>query len=378
MSDEEFRVCLYDAGLAESLDRFIQRTWPGHRVSKDSSGLRTLPPQPRAPTFLFLKREEVLGHITTLPVRLHCGSRVVPAHWLVGFMVLPEFRNRPIGPLLVRKVNQTLDLAMTLHVEESVLKIFLGLGWTHVGVIPNHIRVLNAGRVLENIQAGELTFLRKYHMASNFIRPILSHSFTRALAAMSCSAACGLLATFTVPFRPAAACSKVMREHGFDGSYDALWQRVGRKFDALIVRDLCYLESRYGQRMDRYRLLAYRDQGELRGYCILKIKQFSNDLRMGNLCAATLVDCLFDPDDLSVLQSLFTASVRQCRSEQVDVVICTASHSTVRELLSINGFLKIAGNLNFACRDSKGSIGQTPELASWHLMRGDSDADQNF
>ena len=92
----------------------------------------------------------------------------------------------------------------------------------------------------------------------------------------------------------------------------------------------------------------------------------------------TIVDCLFDPRAPAPLHALLAAAVRLCARDGVDAVLCTASHAAVRRLLRANGFFAIPGNLNFALHNRTTLPIQDIPLDSWHLMRGDSDADQNF
>ena len=99
---------------------------------------------------------------------------------------------------------------------------------------------------------------------------------------------------------------------------------------------------------------------------------------MGWLRMATIVDCLFDPNKPQALQALVSASIRRLAREEVDVIFCTASHRTVKEVLMRNAFIKMPGNLNFAYYDRHHVIPQDLPLTSWHLMRGDSDAAGNF
>lgn len=377
MATENCTVCLYYEGLNESLQKFATRVWPANDLTSEEG--QSVAMKPRSPVFLFLRDEEVLGHIATIPVQLSANHQIFPGHWVVGFMVLPEYRNGLIGPLLIKKVNENLDLAFTLHVEEAPLRIFKGLGWKHLGVIPQYVYMLNAHRFFHNIRLEQMTFLEKYSKAwANWFNMIISHALTRFLMTTLASLIFSIFSLVTIWGRLTPERGTVREEKAFEASYDTLWQRVQGKFDALIVRDRAYLEARYGQQMSNYRLLACRHREKLLGYLILKIKQFQNDPRMGNIRMGTIVDCLFDPADRRVQQSLLVAAMRLCRSKEVDVIFCTASHFQVQELLMVNGFIKLPGNLHFAYYDRKGCISPHLELSSWHLMRGDSDADANF
>ena len=141
---------------------------------------------------------------------------------------------------------------------------------------------------------------------------------------------------------------QVQEEPGFDESYDELWRTVSGRFGACPARDRRHLRERYGDNPERYRVFGCRDGSRLLGYCIVKIRQFSGDSRMGNMKVGTIVDCLFDPSSPAVMQSLLEAAVRLFREEDVHGVLCTASHAAVRRLLRANGFFAIPGNLNFA------------------------------
>ena len=171
---------------------------------------------------------------------------------------------------------------------------------------------------------------------------------------------------------------RVTEDHEFDRSYDAFWERVGSKFDALVVRDRAYLQSRYGSTLKDYKLLACREKDELWGFCIVKVKQFQDDPRMGWLRMGSIVDCLFDPSSPQALQALLSASIGCLAREAVDAIFCTASHRTVQKYLMRNAFIKMPGNLNFAYHDRIGAIDKHVSLSAWHLMRGDSDAAANF
>jgi hypothetical protein len=366
----KYEVCLYQADRSASLEKFVRRVWP-----QESSNIAAgSAPRVNSPIVLFLKDEEVIGHIATLPVQLCCRSKTRSASWAVGFMVLPEHRNGPIGPLLVKKLNETLDLALTLHVEEAPLKIFKGLGWRHLGVIPQYVYLSDPYAFFKNIRIGRLSFLRKSRATAG----PLSLPIVQWFMSVCYSITLSLFSVAAILWKPHRPAGHIREEVAFDSSYDVLWQKVGGQFPAAVVRDRAYLQSRYGRKMKDYRLLAHRFNNELLGYCIVKIKRFSNDTRMGNMRVGTIVDCLFDPTDAPTLQSLLTGAAQLCRSEKVAAIFCTASFRPLQRLLSLNGFIRIPGNLNFACHDKAGFVPSSLALESWHLMRGDSDADANF
>ena len=361
---------LYEPGLAQACERFTRRAWPktnDHAGAGENGDAEAL-----APRVLFLKGDEVIGHIATVPVRLALAGRVVNASWAVGLMVLPEHRNGPVAPLLVKKLNQTVEIGLTLHVEEAALRIFKGVGWRHLGVIAQYIRVLNP-------RAFVRTFARRGDKFLSGRSARLWRALTRVsgpVAALVSVAFSGLALVGALRHQIVPGAT-VVEEHGFDASYTRLAERTKGKFAAWVWRDAPYLMARYGRRMGAYRLLACRRQTRLLGYCIVKLRQFQNDPRMGDIRMGTIVDCVFDPEAPEVLDTLLQSAVALCRREAVDVVFCSASLRELGRGLRRHAFIPTRGTLNAAFHDRTGTIREDLPLESWHLMRGDSDADAN-
>src|SRR5262249_20918896 len=138
MAKRRYSVRFYEPELAGACARFVQRVWPRDtdRVPMDDEAA------PLPPRVLFLKEREVIGHVATVPVRLSIADRLCDASWAVGLVVLPEHRNGPVAPMIVKKLNEAVEIGLTLHVEEAALRVFTGMGWQHLGIIPQYVRVL--------------------------------------------------------------------------------------------------------------------------------------------------------------------------------------------------------------------------------------------
>jgi|SRR5579859_194573 len=386
MSREIAKVSQYDRSMDDAFDRFCRVVWPNSKSRAVASAARSNVSRERpagaiqdSPTFVFLKGDDIVGHVTTIPVQLTSFARTVSAHWIVGFMVLREHRNGLVGPLLIKEVNRTLDCALSLFVEPPVLRILTGLKWVHMGILPQYLRVLNARGVSRNLQVSGVKALALHKGNIDAAVPFgFVESFIRMLGGWGLAVGQAIWLGLTIVARPKAVPVEVREEHGFDDSYDKLWQAVGRRFGACIARDQEYLQRRFGLYPDRYRVLGCRKEQRLLGYCVVKTKQYSNDRRMGNMMVGTIVDCLFDPAAPAAFHALLDSALKLYARESVHAVLCTASHGAVRRLLRANGFLAIPGNLNFAYHNRTNVPLQDIALESWHLMRGDSDADQNF
>jgi hypothetical protein len=368
MARASYAVRLYEPDLAGACERFIQRTWP--RSDNDARGVghHTADAPPRV---LFLKEGEVIGHVATAPVRLAVQGRLLDAAWAVGLAVVPEHRNGPIAPLLVRKLNEVLDIGLSLHVEDAALRVFKGVGWHHLGAIPQYIRILNPR-----------AFVRTFARRDGFV----PRQWAR-LWALGTRAPWAATAVVRTAFAAHAAQGAMRRrclagavvgeEHRFDSSYTELAERLKERLAVWVYRDEAYLTERYGRRVGAYRLLACRTARHLLGYAVVKLRRFTDDPRMGDLRMGTLVDLAFDPGRGDVLDHLLDATVACCRQERADVVFCSASLDAIGRHLWRHGFVAMPGTLNAAYHDRTGVLSSAPRLQSWHLMRGDSDADAN-
>ena len=94
---------------AEVLAEFYRRVWdPAATAERVLGGRRAAATDPAGageppPTFIFLADGAVVGHVTTIPVRLWDSGSEHVFHWVKGLMVLPEHRRGPVGFLLLRE-----------------------------------------------------------------------------------------------------------------------------------------------------------------------------------------------------------------------------------------------------------------------------------
>ena len=173
-------------------------------------------------------------------------------------MVVPEHRNGPVAPLLVKKLNEAVDIGLTLHVEEAALRVFKGVGWRHLGVLPQYVRVLNARAFVRTFAQRGGQFLTGRRGAAVGGAARACRGRWPRWSALAFARACRRRARCA-----GAACAgaTVAEEHAFDASYTELAERVKGKLGVWVFRDERYLAARYGRRMGAYRLLACRARG---------------------------------------------------------------------------------------------------------------------
>src|SRR5256885_9309948 len=243
MNREVAKVSLYHQGMYEAFDRFCRAIWPSSRNRASSSTARfdggqqgqagsTQDP----PTFVFVKGDDIVGHVTTIPVQLSAFAKTVAAHWIVGFMVLPEHRNGLVGPLLIKEVNRSLDCALSLHVEPPVLRILTGLKWVHKGILPQYLRVLNARGVSHNLQLSGVGALALHTGDTAAVVPFgFVESFIRMLGGWGLAVGQAIWVGLTIVARPRAVPVEVREEQGFDDSYNKLDRKSTRLNSSHLV-----------------------------------------------------------------------------------------------------------------------------------------------
>ena len=153
----------HDAAVAE----FIRATWDPHATAESvrrsrlsAAAVNPASPGEESPNFIFLQDGKVLGYVGTIPIRVWTGNGERPAHWVKGLMVLPEFRNGPVGFLVLKEAARNLDCSMALAVLPVVVGLFERLGFSDLGILPNFVRVLRPARLLHRLRLAEVGFFR--------------------------------------------------------------------------------------------------------------------------------------------------------------------------------------------------------------------------
>ena len=105
-----------DDANAAQIAEFIQLVWDGTATPESVVAARaegakrnTVEPGVAPPTYIALQAGRVLGYVTSIPIRLWDGERDWGAYWIKGLMVHPEFRNGPIGYLLLKAATKLAD-----------------------------------------------------------------------------------------------------------------------------------------------------------------------------------------------------------------------------------------------------------------------------
>jgi len=333
-------------------------------------------PGEEIPTWLFLRAGQVIGHLTTIPVRLWANGADRLAHWLSGFMVRPEQRNGPVGFLMLREAVKQLEITLSLTVMPASRRLFKSVGFTELGVIPNHVRPLRAGRILAKLDLGALGLSAM---------PSIARWGTRVAHLPGVAPLAGLVGQSAVDAWSAARLPSARRLQMQvsapleSAALDRLWRSVRDRLPRAAVRNGAYMAWRYDvSPAGGYRAAIVYDGTEPVGAAVVRAPRSHGDPRLRGIAVATLSDLVVDPTRRDIILTLLRGAEQIARDLGADALLCSMAYGALRPLLRRRGYARLPGNLYFLVRDSQGVIPGSSTLEDWWVTRGDMNADVVF
>jgi len=381
--DQSAFVARFEPRYLDALTDFYRNIWDPDATSESVARARTrdaaqnvVNPGEEFPTYLFLQQGRVLGHLTTIPVRLRAGGLDRAAYWLIGFMVHPQHRNGPIGFLLLKQAVRDLEITLSLTVQQATIRLLTAMGFRELGTLPNYLRPLRPGRIMSKLDP-EALGLTGLSMAVRMAARAGRLPMASSVAGLAASAGLGVWVALNG--RPARG----GREH--DGanvlgvSADALWKDCRDRLGCVAGRDSAYLRWRYDvSPAGPYRSLGVTEDGALRGLAVIRAPRANGDPRLRGIRVATLSDLVYDPVRVDVGLALLAGAERAARRLDADALMASAAHRTHGPLLRRRGFLRFGGNLHLLVRDAAGAVSEPTTLGDWWVLRGDMNADMVF
>jgi predicted N-acetyltransferase YhbS len=381
----QLEVVESDDRHAPAIAEFIRAIWNPEATpesvvrSRADGAVRNLAePGVPPPTFIALQGGRVLGYVTSIPIRLWDGRLDWPAYLIKGLMVHPDFRNGPIGYLVLKAAVRRLPRSGALAVAPAARRLFEALGYRDLGAIPNWVRPVALHRILGRMEPVGLGVARLPRWAPQALRFAQSTGLAAAAgrvagAALRASAAAlriPALALETGPFDPAGNAAEL----------DGLWKNARAGLASTVVRDSRYLIQRYGTEADgTYHWLGVRKAGSLAGMAVLRRPRSDGDARLRGIRVAALADILYAPGDAAAGLALLGAVERTARSLGADAILATTPSPALGSLLRRQWYFPMTGNVHFLLRDVQGDpTALGPSLVDWWLTRGDGSADEIF
>jgi GNAT superfamily N-acetyltransferase len=346
------------------------------RARHATAAANPISPGRHPPTFLFLDNGIAVGHVGTIPVVFWNGRAEIPAHWVKGLMVLPEFQNGPVGFLLLKEAVRQLGCAMAIVGAAAAQRLFRALDFQDYGAIPNYLRVLKPEQVLRRLDLSAVSGGRANVFLSRALEVVQQPRLAKVLG----WASSGMLRLWAAPSN--------LRTRGLEVGIsdevsvpagDQLWESVRGSIAAAPARGGNHIRWRYDTGPDApYRAVCVRDDAAVVGSAVVRRPRARGDRRLKGIRVATLSDILYSPMRSNVgLAALTGAEAAACELD-ADALLCSATHRSLTPLLGRRAFIPVPANLRLLGRISP-DAGEIPhDLRDWWITRGDGNADEAF
>ena len=371
--------------ISDAVAGFFRKVWTDgatgdhvRRARAEAARLNPAIPGADVPAVAYLRDGEVIGHLGTIPVKFWNGRAETAAHWLKGFMVLPEHQNGPVGFAVLKEMLKHVDVSGTMVVALPARRLFQAVGFVDCGVIPNYVSLLRAGRVARSIDLASL----------GLALPPWLHRCARAAQTTGLAWAAG--ATAGAGFRVWRALWRSSLRSSTDLSgelpprseLDDLWARARPTISAGAVRDGSFLSWRYEARTGAvYEAVAVHERARkkrLVAIAVVRRWRATVDQRLRGLRVAVLADILFRTDEPAAGLAALAGAERVARRMGADAILCSVAHPAITSALRRQAYLRLPGNVHLMLRDPTNAVGLPLAVDAWWLMRGDANSDEAF
>lgn len=363
---------------ADAIAAFYRESWSQDATAASVLANRRLaaaenvaePGEP-PPTALVLDGSRVIGYCGSIPMRLWDGVVEYPAYWTKGLMVLPEFRQGPIGFHVCKELAAHLPRALGLLVAPAARRLFTAVGYADLGAIGNFVRLLRPAAVARQLDVGELGLaLPRWLTAA--VR-VAQRTGIAGLAGAGAGVAMDLAAAAMRRARNVA--TSWSGDAPSEAELDAVWRGARGGLKASPVRDGRYLRSRFAA---PYVFCSARDAAHLLGVAVVRRPSASSDPRLRNVRVATLSDIVFPLERTDVGFALLASVAEAARAAGADAILCSTSHPALARLLRRQAYVPLPGNVHVLLHDRTNATRWPRDLSAWWLARGDGEADEVF
>ncbi len=359
-----------------ALASFFRRTWDPdateERVAKARAAARLndICPGLPYPTFAAFAGDEIVGYLSSLPARFWLGGAIIRGWWAKGLMILPEFRNGPLGALLVRQQAKELPVLGSLAVNPPALRLFAASGLTEAAALFNRLLLLRPGNVVRRIDPEALNLSGSAR--GRVIEAATSPVF-RPLAAAGADAAG---AFFRLRHRIGARGAVGVVGTDLPPGVDRLWERLRREIVAGMVRDRFHFSERYGDpTSEPYLYVSIGEGSALAGLGVVRAPRVAGDPRLNGIKVAVLSEAVFAPSDQGSARALIALAATAAVDAGADALLVSGTHRALAAAARGLGSVGVPPNVRFLVRVPGAALPSGPE---WGLTRGDGDADSTF
>ncbi len=305
---------------------------------------------------IFLAEHEggIVGHTAEIPVMMKIGSESVLAGISLDAMTHPDYRRQGTFVALVRArsaESEKRGIRATYGFRNKFSYPYPALA-TKVGMFD--------GATMQKV-------LRPLDW-KNAIRAQTQNRFLLTLG----SATGSLLSTvlFRARNRPLPIGLTITQESRFDEHVNELWAKVSSQYQAIVSRNMEYLNWRYVAAPHRdYSIYLARRSETVAGYLVV------GRMEAESARIAIIVDVLAESEE--VAECLISKAVEHCKRDKIDLIwSARIAGTSLARAYRRNGFVSVpfAKSIGIKGRSSSPSIArQMQDPKNWFLQMGDSD-----
>jgi len=322
------------------------------------------------PTWLLLRGDRAIAHVTTIPITAWLNQQEQPAFWIKGLWVLPEFQRSSAGFLVLREAVNAIERGFALVHEQAAIRLFTALGYTDLGPLPNTLRVLRAREIVARVDVDALglsglpPWAKRAAKIARASAPIVGPLANFGTALWS-AAATGPLGSLRI-----TQTKRCDREE-----LESLWRAARVELRAAPARSADALLHRYAH--EDYLFVEVREKSRLVGLAVVKAPRGEGDPRLRGIRIAPLSDLLYVPSQQRAGLAALRGAEAAARALGADALLCGASAAAVRPLLGRRGGVATPANLHVLARLPAADACPT-QISDWWFTRGDSEADGMF
>jgi hypothetical protein len=321
----------------------------------------------------------LVAYLTSIPTRFWNGREYAAAHWLKGFWVLEEYRNGPVGFLLLKEMLKNVGIVASLPAALVTRQLSAALGMRDLGAVRDYVEPLRPARILRKLDFGQLEHLSGLpavvSLAARVARIPPIGDLLGALITLT-------LATLRLPgaWSARGLRTELAERLPDEAPLDSLWARAQRTLTSSATRSGAYLRWRYGgsggvHGHGHYCFAFAWRAAELVGLAVLAHPQRTDDARIRGLGIGSVVDLVLDPDCPGALHGVLAGARRWAKDANYDALLLTASRRALRRPLLRAGFIPTPGNIHLLLRDPGARHGLSTDLDAWMVTRGDAWSD---
>ncbi len=301
---------------------------------------------------LIFSDEKLVGYFGLMPIRVYESGKPFMALFGQEVLIHPSHRGMGLAKKLLVEINLSNQLLIGLWLNEKILALIQGGGWSRIG----HYGVL---RKVYNVEA-----LIKLKVKNVYLRRLLTGGAKAWFRRGSSEDA-----------ENKGYAVEIMEKCGVE--FDRFFSDVASRFGMICDRNSAVLNWRY---LDipykKYTFLAARKNGKISGFAVLRIEDQIGPIRIRK---GIIVDILAHPDEPEAVEVLAKRSEQIFVKERVDFSVVLVLPEGFRAVFRKLGYRAVRGRRTDSLLINHENLipnsGVVKDMRNWYLTFGDSDSD---